>query len=335
VAAVFGTEHVDCDYEFGNLASLDEHAARICEGATNRFDTHMLNHIHVLEGRADLILNGFAGDLLLGGSYLRRRWMGETRDRELAATLFTWRNHVVGEADLARAMIDPSAIPDGRRPSEIYVRLLGALSDLPTPEAVDRFFLENRVQRHTSTGTVLMRCAVESAACFFDYDFVDFVTGIPASMRRDHRAYIGMMTEAFPAALRVKWQRTLLRPDRPLLASLLARGVLKTFRASEERLGWPRFSSRQSPVAYSTWLRGPLRDWMTEVCNGDYPVADEVLRPAFCADSWRSHLGGGEENGILGTVACLRGFSRALGRARRGIPAGARSPTEVRKRARS
>ena len=335
VGSVFGTEHLDCDYEFRNVEYRDDETARVAEGFTNIFDTHMLAHIHVLQGNADLILNGFAGDLILGGSYLRRRWMREIPDHELASILFAWRNGIVPEADLARAMVDPGLIPEGRRPSEIYARLLANHSTLSTPDRVDRFFLENRVRRHTSTGTVLMRCAVESAACFFDYELVDFMTGIPAPLRRDHRAYIAMMTETFPAALRVRWQRTLLRPHRSTFASILARGALKACRTCEQRIGWPHLASRQSPVDFSVWLRGPLRGWMTQVCHDDYPVADEVLRPSFCSDTWRRHLGGSEETTLLGTIASLRGFSRALGRARRGIAASPRNPTEVGRQTRS
>jgi len=330
-ARLLGTDHHDCEYEYGNFESRYEEAVRATEGTSNLFDTHMMAHVHLLEGEVDLILNGYAGDLLLGGSYLRRRWMGAVAGDELARMLFSWRVVGLPEALLGRAMPAPSLIASGAMPSEFHRRELTRCEAPSTADRVDRFFLENRVRRGTSVGTVLLRYGVESAACFFDYELVDLITAVPAKLRFEHHMYLAMMRDTFPEVLDVRWQRTLLPAGAPGWTAIAGKAFLKGCRLLEQRIGWPSFVSRQSPVDFGAWLRGPLRDWMAAICNEPHPLADEVLRPGFCADTWREHLAGAERSQLLGVIASIRGFARALDRARRREPSSSQKPQEVRR----
>ncbi len=326
VAETYGTRHHDCDYALENLDTRFEEGMRLTEGLIDYFDCHMLAHVDILGEHSDLILNGYAGDLILGGSYLKG-WMKPMSVAELASRVFSWRNVLVPEARLGEVMSQPVA-PEGL-PSARFQQLLEAAQG-PTPgDTVDRFVLENRVRRVTSMGTVIMRHSVESAAPFFDYDLVDLILRIPSAWRAEHRIYKEMMRNTFPEALRLPWQRTLLPAGAPSWAAVGAKAALKVASHLEARWGRPTVASRQSPASFADWLRGPLRPWLERVMLEDYPVANEVLHHEFCRNVCGEHFVGLDRTRLLGALAALRGFSEALRKARAHQTAFVVEPLEV------
>ncbi len=319
VADLFSTEHHDCDYSYRNVQARFEQGIGITEGLINYFDCHMLFHLHILKDHADTILNGYAGDLILGGSYLKSAWMSAMPKEALAKRLFAWRNALVPEHALQGAIPDLGLLAPESYPSAIYASLLDMMpADLPCADTVDRFYLENRVRRSTSMGTVLMREVVESAACFFEYDLLDLTTAIPYQRRFEHSIYREMMKRAFPEALTVRWQRTLLPASLPSAMDLPAKAFLKGLRIMEGSIGWPNIASRQSPVDFSDLVRGVMRPWMEAIIADAYPACDQVLSPHFCERIWERHKAGENLIRLLGAITVIRGFSRLLAQARSG-----------------
>lgn len=317
VSRLYGADHHDCDYACNNIQTRFSDGMRITEGLINYFDCHMLFHLHILKEHADLILNGYAGDLVLGGSYLRNTWMSPSRDGELAKDLFAWRNTLVPEASLGDAIPDFSRLEKQYLPSMLFQEMISRLeSDLSPADAADRFFLENRVRRSTAMGTVLMRETVESASCFFDYPLLDLITAVPYKLRHEHRIYREMLKTTFPESLRIRWQRTLLPAYTPSAMDLPVKAFLKGCRILENNFNWPHISSRQTPVDFSALLRGILRPWMDSIIYDDYPLSDGVLNRDFCEQLWKRHTAGEDHTRLLGVIASIRGLSSYLKPAR-------------------
>ncbi len=333
VASRFNIQHLDCDYEYRNFEDRYLEGARITEGLINYFDCHMLAHLHLLQPHADVILNGYAGDLLFGGSYLRSAWLKSNSRTDLSRQLFEWRNDLVPERNINEWIPELHGMDKGNLPSSVFRRLFCGLTSDALPDAVDRFFLENRVRRQTSMGTVLIREVAESAACFFDYDFCDLVTSIPYALRYEHKIYLAMMRAALPEALAVRWQRTLLPASAPYWMGLPAKAFIKACGLSEGWLGWPHISSRQSPVDFPSWLRGPLKPWMDWVVNDLSPSTLDFLSHEHCRQAWRQHLNGQDRTGLLGAIASMAGFASVIKDARaKNICVGPR-PVEVKETA--
>ena len=131
VAEVYSTTHHDCDYEYEKVIDRYHDSAIIAEGMNNTFECHMLMHLHILEGASNLNLDGFAGDVVLGGSFLRRAWNRQSSHSDLAKALFSWRNVLLPEADLNQVMPDPSRIEAEDMPSAQHWMLLGRYQELP------------------------------------------------------------------------------------------------------------------------------------------------------------------------------------------------------------
>ncbi len=330
VSRLYGTRHHDCDYSHHLIPDRFDEGIRMSEGLLNYFDCHMLFHLHVLKEHADIVLNGYAGDLVLGGSYLRRAWTAPASPAELARKLFQWRNILVREGSLGNAVPGLNRLEGHRYPSRLFRAALSRMDEgLAPADMADRFFLENRVRRSTSMGTVIMREAVESAACFFDYDLLDLITSIPFSLRFGHRIYRDMLKTSLPESLKVRWQRTLLPAYAPCSLDLPAKAFLKGCGIMEQTFGWHGITSRQSPVDFSSLLRGVLRTWMDSVIYEPCPLSEEVLLPGFCERTWERHLSGENLTRLLGAIAGIRGFADLLSRARAGGVARPVDPVEV------
>jgi asparagine synthase (glutamine-hydrolysing) len=329
VAALYGMEHHDHDYNYGGFESRFAEGARSFEAMANLFDAHMLAHVHLLDEHSDCILNGYAGGLVLGGSFLKRAWMDPIPDEELEKRLFAWRNTLLREEALKDALGEGVTLETDDYPSHFYREALARIEGHSPPNKTDRFFLENRQRRLTAMGTVLMRLSVESAAGFFDYDLMDLMLRLPPEWRIDHRFYLAMMRMTFPEAGMVPWERTLLSATAPEWLTFPARAALKVSRVFEGSLGWPRIAARQSPVDFARWLRGPMKNWMNEVICSRDDTADEALSAAFCERVWKEHLAGTDRTRLVGAIAAIRGFAQALARARKREPASTHATTEV------
>ncbi len=329
VAALYGTEHHGFDYAYLQFASHCEECARVVEGLNNYFDCHMAAHAHLVAPHADVTLNGYAAGVLLGGSYLRSRWMREMPTDALADLLFAWRNTGLREDELSEALSHYEELEGGLRPRALYARLIAETDAPSTPDRVDRFYLESRQRRVTAMGAVLLRTDVESAAGFFDYDLLDLITGIPASLRKEHRAYLAMMRTTFPEALRIRCQRTLLPAGAPGWAGIGAKAFLKGCRLLDRRLGWPRITRYQSPVDFAVWLRGPLKTWMDALVHTPNAATQEALHARFCRKIWAEHLAGRDRTQLLGAIAAVAAFGQVLDRARRKLPAANAFPVRI------
>lgn len=312
VSQTYDTEHFDCDYQFQNFESHFKAGIRATEGQLNYFDAHMLAHLDILQKNTNLVLNGYAGDLVLGGSYLRSAWKKPVPVDHFAKIIFRWRNTNVPETSLDMAMPMVSDIAYSKKPSEMYKQLFLELENMMPYDLVERFFLENRVRRQCAMGTVLIRCVTESAAPFFDYDLLDLTIGIPADWRYEHKIYLLMLKEVFPEALGIRWQRTLLPASAPQWTNLPTKAIIKGCRILEEKLGWPHIASRQSPVAFSAWLRGPLHDWVHWLLCDPHPNADAILKADFCRKIYERHMKGEDMTRLIGVIAALRGIAEIL-----------------------
>lgn len=316
VSQSYGARHHDHDYAYQRFPHIATPGVRATEGMVNLLEFHMLAHLTAMKGHANVILNGHAGDLILGGSYLRRAWLRELDTESLAQRLSAWRTTLLSENELTDVVNGSRDAYEHGLARVQYPRLLAQIEGLATPNRSDRFFLENRVFRNTILGTVQMRCAVESAACFFDYDLVDLMLTIPPELRHEHRIHFDMMRAVFPEAMKLPYQRTLLPAGAPLWAAVASKAFLKACRIGYRKVGWPTLPQRLDPVDFSTWLRGPLQPWMNEVMLETNAVADEAIQPDYCRKIWKDHLDGRERTWLLGALASIRTFGAVLADAR-------------------
>lgn len=193
-------------------------------------------HMHGIEARRavrelfSINLNGFAGDLILGGSYLHDRNVLDRFDRRYVARVMGCDQGLLG---------DTSAYEDLGR--------------------VDYYFLDNRVRRFTQMGTVNWLTIIHDRQPFLDIDLVEFAYSLPDDLRFESRLYNLMLLRAFPSYYRrIPWQKTGLAiglsPVAQRVNGFSRRGRLRLARHFPRLAPLVRAWSREY-ADYDAWLR--------------------------------------------------------------------------------
>ncbi len=266
----------------------------------------MLPYVQNVAERCEIILNGYAGDAILGGSFVKPAWWRAHDQREAGAALWRWRDCSLRpryRRDVLGTALNGCTVEDARAAFiDCYLESPGSS---PMDSAFS-FLMENRVMRRTSCGTSLMRWRVESDQPFLDNDFFDLVMRVPHDWRFRHRLYLQMLRTCFKEAARIPWQRTGLPAGAPRWLMYLSLGFHRLERLPiTEAL----FRSRQVS-AFDRWMRGSLRDFVFGI------LADSrTLDRGLCdADTVRAvlddHMSGLDNSALLGSLLAVELFAR-------------------------
>ncbi len=183
--------------------------ARIMEGLDIFVQSYALKVFPSCAQAANLVFNGLALDIPLGGSYLE----GVTEADPLPELLY--RKLAYFKPDQVARLFR-----DERKPTEIMARLSAAFSADDPPanrfDAWDRFILKHRVHRCLAQRQYWQRLYFEDATPTFDNDLVDLLLQIPAAERQSRRLYQRVMRQVCPDLMDIPYQRTLLPPAAPV-----------------------------------------------------------------------------------------------------------------------
>ncbi len=201
----------------------------VTDGQLDLMHMHGVEAQDALRAEMDVTINGFAGDIVLGGGF-----------------------------------IDPHRSDEGADPAHIARLLHVPLDQL---EGIDRFaglrhsdyyMIENRNRRFTGAGLHLAQSVVEQRRPFFDPRLVDFAYGLPDDLRRRSRLYKAALLRLFPEYFRdIPWQKTgvtIRRSERVENLSILAHKVRHRIGARMPAL---RRSRAWTIGDYPTYLRHP------------------------------------------------------------------------------
>jgi asparagine synthase (glutamine-hydrolysing) len=228
-----------------------------------------LLHMHGIEARAalatagDANLNGFAGDLIIGGSYLLPSVRGSQITVEHAS-------QVTG------------ASPAALRPSVIK---------LGSSYRSDYYYLENRVRRFTALGPALLEGCVADRKPFVDRRLLEFVYSLPDAMRLDNRLYRRILLTAFPDLYRhIPWQKTGVPISWPSAAQRAAYFAGRVQRRARRAVNRP---TSKGFADYAQWLRDePAKQVVETMLMRPEPLFADLCDPQPCRLAWSQLLSG-------------------------------------------
>jgi len=245
------------------------------DGEQDLMHMHAMAARDVIRAAFDINLNGFAGDLILGGSHLLAGPRCEHPKQQVAAFM-------------------------GCEPG--LIESFEAYSHLRT---LDFFFLQNRVRRFTYCGTRNLLTSTEQRKPFYDTRLVDFVYSLPDRVRMHGRIYKRMLLSAFPEYYRhIPWQRVgaCIGAPRPVVKALhaLERARRLAFPLGR-RLGVPITPPHpRGMVNYPAWIRAePAHSFFDSVLNDPDALYRAYLPSERVRDAWEKHLGGEDFSSFL------------------------------------
>lgn len=245
------------------------------DGGLNLMHMHGIEAIGLIRSLFSINLSGFAGDLILGGSYLSDKRYLDSMNCEI----------------IAEAM----------RCSPAYIEKFDYYLNLSKS---DYFFLQNRVRRFTIGGTKLLLTEIEQRMPFLDNKLIEFAYSLPDLLRFRGYIYKKTLLKAFPSYYeKIPWQKTGVPISWPLsitniisLAKRVNRKIIKEL----NRLGIS-IDDAYSYDDYPNWLRKePALSFCDSVLNNPSAIYPEYISRHHVLETYKRHLAGKNHSEAIG-----------------------------------
>ena len=214
VARTAGTKHFVCYIDPESTAKYAEDVVWLSDGLEVVGITFLLNAGIRLEGNFDVSLDGFALDLTLGGSFLKRNIMAAESLPELAAILDK-KFAVFTDAEMKSLFSADFLALMGDEARKSFLETVSSSKGDTLPDRADYFALSTRVRNYTIMGHVLSRNFYEDTIPTLDNKFMEVVASIPPSLRYRYSIYRRFLKKLDPSLARIQYERTGMSPNRP------------------------------------------------------------------------------------------------------------------------
>ncbi len=214
VARAVGTKHLVCYLDPESTARYAEDVVWLSDGLEVVGISFLLNAGERLLGSFDVSLDGFALDLTLGGSFLRKNIMDASSLLELAA-LLDKKFAVFSDSEMKSLLPAEFLGRLGDTAKKEFMSMVWRSAGDTLPDKADYFAIRTRVRNFTIMGHVLSRSFYEDAIPTLDNEFIDVVTSIPASLRNRYTVYRRFLRRLNPLMAKIAYERTGISPNRP------------------------------------------------------------------------------------------------------------------------
>ena len=305
-ARLVGSPHTVKHWEPEAFPPLWSQGVSLTAGAFGIESMHMMPFIGLLATHCDVVLNGLAGDAILGGNFMKYDWLAEADIAALGRSVWRWR---VSEAE--DRLVDGLRVArvGGASAGQQWAQSIAAREGARPIERVNDWLYENRVFRNTNSGTMLLRSGVESQSPFFDRDFLDAVIAVKQEHKFKHRLYLEVMQRAAPRAASVTWQRTQIPPAWGYRANFAAMALHRVVGKLAAPWGWDPFKALKvaDPAG---WLRGPWRNAVQSILFSQQARQRGWWDADAAQALWQAHLDGANHTRQLGAMVAIELFAQ-------------------------
>lgn len=253
------------------IARHTEKAAYLTDGMVNILHFHVISLLDRIRDGVDIIFDGLAFDLLLGGSFLTSQIVRSSND-ELPTVLFGKTNTLFRE-NIARQLFVKDYYQKIKDvPLQSLGKELEQIRDENPSNRSDYFFMQNRERRQTFMGPLYYRSKLEYRAPTYDNDLVDLILTIPSRLRCNHRIYNKFLKQLCPTAARVPYNKTGIRVDAPRVLSAIGYLIYGGKIVSKRLLrrythGLVSIPNKSSYPDYDEWMRKDIsfREFVKEI----------------------------------------------------------------------
>jgi asparagine synthase (glutamine-hydrolysing) len=198
------------------------------DGSFSLLHMHGIEFENEYKQHVDIVLDGFGGDIILGGSHLKKKNL----DRKVDTTIVKSLTH-----------------------SNLVIKNFNSWYLI---SKTDPYFINNRVRRLTNSGLIMSAKKIEQRVPFVDNKLIDLIYSIPDSLRYDTYIYKKMLLMAFPEYfIRIPWQRTGVAINNPKYIVALMKLKKRILNKSRYELGKIGFKLRNlmEYTDYPSWIR--------------------------------------------------------------------------------
>lgn len=298
-----------------------EYAATL-EGCVSTEFAYGLERTRGLMDHADIVLNGFAGELILGAYYLKLNlkllaWLLKTRRRpggSVPHPVFTRNRSVDSIAGyLAFKEGPPTCLAPylAHAPTPIFDRLreqvAGYARSMPIEFVCEHHTLYNHGHRWTLMGIISDRHFYSDGSLFYDYEVLEKCFAIPPAYRQDNRMYAEVFRKMMPAVGALPNSNNGLPADVGPRRAMLG----KLTRAVRQKIAPERASNRATGNNPNDWSRTIYPDFYRELLADPRtqarPFWDAAGLMGLCEDHFAGRVRAATP---LGQLAAVEFFCR-------------------------
>ncbi len=220
----------------------------VVDGMLSMMHMHGTEFLPQMAGRIDTIMNGYAGDVVIGGGYTNQ----DNADRRITAEL---------------------AAPFYGRHIEL-VDLKNPFYD--TPHFEPHIYM-NRVRRFTNMGSVNILPYLNIRKPFFDNDLMEFMFSITDQYKYQNRLYSAALMRAVPDFYKdIPWQKTGRVIGNAKDMSKAAKNIRRVKGALSR---WGFLGKKTEYTDYNNWLRAPeIAEQLSELLDPKTAIYTEFVK---------------------------------------------------------
>ncbi len=307
VAARLGVPHDRFFFEPDYLAHIGDLGVWLTEGHIPATNFHVLPYVGELASHGhDVLLDGFAGDGVMGGNFISDAWLHGNDVAKSAEAIWRWRRSGF-DGHWQHTGIDRFRSTAGAIFGQVYSECAG---DSSMDKAM-AFLLDNRVRRITTCGTELFRSRIPVRQPFMDVDVIDTIRVLPHEWRKRHRFYLEVMRRHAPVSAKASYQRTMLPATVPYWMTWCSlagqRGLAEVF----SRLGLGDPFPGKSPSDFAGWMRGALRSYVEKVLLDERTLDRGAVPADLTRDVVDAHMTKGRNlSSLIGAMLTIELFCR-------------------------
>lgn len=306
-AQAVGCLHDAFEFAPNYLESYADQGIWITEGLLPVVNYHVLPYVDRLaQDGSSTLLDGFAGDGVLGGNFIKSKWLNNANSDDVANHLWHWRLNNTFKTLQNRelnSMIDVA--------KTMFKEVCSQYQGETSMDSVMAFLMDNRVRRVTTGGSEIFRTQFAVKQPFMDVDLVGAINSTPHEWRIRHRLYIEILKRFAPDVAAVPWQRSCLPPNVPYSVSWLSFAVQSAFKMGRKYLPLPDLMSNESPCRFDDWFKVELKDYIEGILFSERTYDRNVLPMNTLRQSWTKHLAGEvDATAFLGFAMTVELFAR-------------------------
>jgi asparagine synthase (glutamine-hydrolysing) len=307
VAARLGVPHDRFFFESDYLARTSDLGVWLTEGHIPATNFHVLPYVGELASRGhDVLLDGFAGDGVMGGNFISDAWLNGNDVTNSAEAIWQWRRTGF-DGNWPHSCIESFHAIGGSIFRQTYLEYAGTSS----MDKAMAFLIDNRVRRITTCGTELFRSRIPVRQPFMDIDVIDTLRVVPHAWRKRHRFYFEVMRRHAHVSARAPYQRTMLPVTMPYWITWFSlagqRGVAEVF----SRLGLGDPFPGKSPSDFAGWMRGALRNYVEGILLDERTLDRGVVPADLIRQAVDVHMMQGRNlSSLIGAMLTIELFCR-------------------------
>jgi asparagine synthase (glutamine-hydrolysing) len=323
IAQKVGSQHHYYEFVNGNwVAEFAPLHAKLTECALSWMHSHGISTQDDLRQYMDVSLHAYAGDLLLGGSYLKREFVKATDELAFKQYMYhlyaTEKGNVFWEEE-ERYFYHPDYLFEVK--GLAYESFLAEIDRFAGYGSFDRqseyFNILNRCMRMIVGFLVFGRLHFEDRVPFWDYRFFEFVYSLPSEYRLDRRLQLAVINRELPELALIPRQPINILPTDSRLRQKgysLQKGLVRLINKQIQDFlpQWvPKLSTPLVEYCdYSGWLRRELRDWAEGIAFNDKTLQRGIFNPVYLRSIFDRHMSGVED--CTRRIAAITSFELML-----------------------